>query len=170
MNGMKNDVKSLSPASKTRSGMSVIEIIIAAAIILAVTAGAAAAWTTYIRMTNSSSQKIIAALLLDEGSEAVQLFRDSTWKNLSSLSLSTPYYLYWTGTKYATSTSKVLIQTNYIRTITLKSVMRDANFNIIASGGTTDANTYDVTVAVSLATSSTPIATSEMLIHNVYNN
>src|SRR6185369_9324074 len=127
-----------------------------------IAAGAAAAWQLYLRISNSSGRTVQAALLLDEGAEAVQLLRDSGWTaNIAPLSLNTPYYLYWNGSAYATSTSPVVIQGSYVRTITLAAVSRDAStYNIVSSGGTNDPNTRDVVVSVSLASSSSPVATS----------
>ena len=153
-------------------GLSVVEIIVSAAIILTAVTGLAGAWQLYLKVSNLSTEYDIAALLTEEGGEALTVMRDTSWSsNIAPLSLNTPYYLYWNGTTYQATTTQQINQNSYVRTITFSSIYRDTNDNITSSGGTLDANTRDVMITVyPVGNASTTLAQSEMLIHNVYTN
>jgi hypothetical protein len=153
-------------------GLSVIEIIVAAAIIVTLVTGAAGAWQLNLRLSNSGIQQSQAAIIVEETAEILQLLRDDSWsRHISPLSLNTTYQLAWSNNKYSITQAQTLIQNSYVRTITLASVNRDSNDNITASGGTLDVNTKKVTVSVFLVgATSTPLMTSEMLLHNMYAN
>ncbi len=153
-------------------GLSVIEIIIAAAIIVTLTATAAGAWRLYIQVASTSTRQSQAALFVEEGAEALRLLRDSSWTSyIAPLTLGTTYQLNWTGSTYQTTTSQVLLQTQFVRTFTLAAVNRDSGDNIVSSGGTNDPNTRKVTFSVFLVgATSTPIMQTQMYLHNVYAN
>src|ERR1035437_3829230 len=103
-------------ARQFHRGLSVIEIVVAAAIIAAITTGIASAWQAYIKVSNSDTNLSKALLLAEEGTEAVQLMRDSGWTiNIAALSLNTTYYLYWTGSAYAATTTMTSIG-SFVRT------------------------------------------------------
>jgi prepilin-type N-terminal cleavage/methylation domain-containing protein len=157
---------------RTSKGFSLVEIIVAAAIVASVVTAVTGAMQSYFTAITANSQYAQAALLTEEGAEAIRIFRDTGWtNNIAPLSLNTPYYLYWNGTGYATSTSPVVIQNGFTRTFVMQSVARDSNDNISPSGGTTDTKTRDVTITVYAST--TPpktLSQTHMLIHNVFNN
>jgi prepilin-type N-terminal cleavage/methylation domain-containing protein len=158
--------------SHRKSGFSLVEILVSAAIIAVVGVGVTAAWRQYINLTQSSARITQAALLTEEAGEALEFYRDLTWSGyIAPLTLGTPYYLYWNGTGYATSTTEVAVQNNYSVSFVLASVMRDGNSNIVSSAGTGDPNTLKATITVApLGNLASPYSQSELLIHNVYAN
>lgn len=153
-------------------GFSVTEIVIGAAIVAVVVTAIATAWQFYAKLGGQSTRTVQAALLIEEGSEALQYMRDKSWTaNIANLSLNTPYFLIWNGADYAATVTPTLINGNYSRTVTFSSVERDASGNI-AAGGTLDPGTRTATLNIypNLSTTTTPILQAQMLLHNVYNN
>jgi Tfp pilus assembly protein PilV len=160
------------PSYRRTDGLSVVEVIVAAAVIVTLVTAAAGAWQLYLRTATMSTRQSQAALLIEDASEVLRIFRDQSWSSIiAPLSLATPYQLYWTGTAYRATTTQILLQDQMVRTITLSSVSRDANDNITSSGGTLDAQSRKVTISVfPVNSTSTPLMMSQMLIHNVYSN
>lgn len=161
---------------QTRKGFSVVEIVVAAALIATVVTAAAGAWQLYLRLTTQTAGLTAAALLAEEGGEALQLLRDQSWNaNIVPLALNTTYYLYWNGTAYAATTSPVLIQNAYLRTVVLGAVNRNAvTYNITSTStscsGNCDTNSRDAVVSVYFASTTAPLVQSEVLINNVFGN
>lgn len=153
-------------------GFSIVELVVAAAIIVSVGTGAVAVWQQYLRLTQTSAQVSQAALLTEEAAEALEIIRDMGWSaNITPLALGTPYYLYWNGTTYGTSTVPIALSGSYAAYVTLGAVNRDTNNNIIGSGGVTDPRTLTATITVVPASSTAnTIAQSSLLLHDVYNN
>lgn len=155
-----------------KTGFSVVEIIVASAIIVTLVTAIGGGWQLYLKVTRDGTNYTMASNLSEEGAEAVQLLRDQSWStNIATLSLNTPYNLYWNGSAYKATTTTQIIQKAFKRTVTFSSVQRDAWDNIVSSGGTVDAKTRKATIDVYLvSTSSTLLLESEMLIHNTYAN
>jgi prepilin-type N-terminal cleavage/methylation domain-containing protein len=150
-------------------GFGLVEIIVASAIIVTIMVAVTGAFQLYIKTANINGQYAQTALLTEESKEALRVLRDQGWTaNIASLTLNTTYYLYWNGSQYVATTTQTYIQNNFLRTIVFTSVMRDSSFNIVPSGGTIDTYTRKVTVTISNA--STTLASTDFLIHNVYNN
>lgn len=154
------------------SGFSIIEIVVACAIIVSLVTAAASAWQIYLRISDSSADRTQAALLTEEAGEALNLFRDTSWSgNISPLPLNTTYYLYWNGTRYATSTTPVTVQSYYTVGLSLAAVSRDGSSNIVSSGGSNDTGTRQATVTITrLGTPNQTLLTSNLYIHNVFQN
>ena len=152
--------------------MSIVEVVISIAVIVTVGIASTAVWSSYIKTTRSSGGLAQGGMLTDEAGEALTLLRDQSWKaNIAPLTLGSTYYIYWNGTSYSTSTTAVAVQSNYYVKFVLSAVGRDASSNIVASGGTNDPNTLKATLTVvNVNSSTTPIAQSEALLHNVYSN
>ena len=104
-----------------------------------------AAVATYFQKSlqfNQDNKKIVqASFLLEEGLEVVKFFRDTSWLNISGLTADTSYYLNFNGTKWATSTSNIFVDNLFERKLVINNVSRDANDDIVSSGGTNDADT-----------------------------
>lgn len=155
--------------SKNKDGFSVIEIIIAAAVMLTVVTFVIVALQFYIKLSSSIAQKNLATSLIEEGGEALQLMRDKGFAtNIETLSLNTTYYLYWNGSVYSATTTPTIISGNYYRTFILEHVSRDLNDSIVTSGGDPDINTRKATLSVSTVAEGETLLSSEMLIHNSY--
>ncbi|MDE1975176.1 MAG: type II secretion system protein [Patescibacteria group bacterium] len=155
-------------------GFSIVEILVAAAIIAGVGIGISSAWQGLMRLTRTSAGLTQAAVLSEETGEALELFRDQGWKDyVAPLADGGTYYLYWNGSAYATSTTPVPTGSGdgYDVGFTLSSVERDTNGNVVGSGGTTDPDTVLATISVAYANAtSTPISSSQLLIHDVFSN
>jgi len=160
------------PAQK---GFTVVEIVVAAALIASIVTAIAGAWQLYLKLSNQTAGLTAAALLAEEGGEALGLMRDQGWTaNIVPLSIGTTYYLYWNGSAYAVQTSPVVVGGNYVRSFTLSYALRDGNYNYTGTssscGGSCDADTRDAFITVSFASSTAPLVQSEILIHNVFKN
>ena len=130
-------------------GFGLIEIIVGSAI-LTVSLAAVATYFQKSLQFNQDNKKIVqASFLLEEGLEVVKFFRDTSWLNISGLTSNTSYYLKFDGTKWATSTSNVFVDNLFERKLVINNVSRDANDDIVSSGGTNDADTKKATVSVS---------------------
>lgn len=154
-------------------GIELIEVAIGASIILIGVLALISTYNTYVSFSVANSKNIQAALLVNEGFEAVKFIRDSGWNSkIASLSLNTAYYLNWNGTTWTlTTTPQPFIDTIFWRTLTFSSVNRDANNDIASSGGTLDSNTKKVTVSVAFRTSSgTTTKTASTYITNLLGN
>ncbi len=151
--------------------MSLIEIVIASAIIATSVLSIVVAINFFLKLSFSNSKEVGAVLLLEETSEAVQLIRDKGWSNISGTNPSIKYHIYWSTSDYFTTTTPQLINEIYTRTVQFQNVGRDANDDIVSSGGTNDPNTKKVLIEISWNTfGTTTIKKSQMLIHNVYAN
>ncbi len=159
-------------ASSQSQGFSVIEIVIASAIIVTVVSAAAAAWQAYLKISNTAARNTEASLFSVEAAEALHIMRDQSWSSkIVPLALNTAYQLYWNGAQYQATTSQILLQSQFVRTMTLSSIMRDGNSNIVSSGGTVDSNARKINISVFLVgATSSPIMQTEMLLHNIYAN
>lgn len=152
---------------KLKRGFTLIEVLIACSIITISLFVFMETAQKGVNMSNLALSKSKASLLLEEGAEAVRAIRDNDdkdWTIMSSLSLNTPYHLFfntttkvWVLDQSTTNLSGSIpsypIDGKFNRTITISSVGRDANDDILASGGTIDARTKKVTVDVSWTSS-----------------
>ena len=142
---------------KTKQGFTLLEILVGASII---TASFLGVLTVFDRLTKSSRQMVEltqAGFLLEEGLEATRVWRDTGWANLGNWPNGTEYYLTWSGSKWATSTTNTLLDSKFERKIKVANVNRDnTSKDIVLSGGTDDANTKLVTATVTWSSASGP--------------
>lgn len=141
-------IKDMCKQNDNKKGFGLVEVIVSVSII---TTSFLSFFLFYQRALNIGQQSTIfiqTNLLLEEGIEVVKLFRDDSWQNnIASLSTTTPYYLNFTGTAWTATTTEILIDPVFDRTIVLDDVFRDANDDI-ASTGTYDPGTRKLTVLV----------------------
>ncbi len=152
-----------------KKGISIIEIVISAALIVTAVTVTINVFRSFLILAQDNVTKTHAALLAEEGSEAIQLIRDSGWaSNIDTLTLDTTYYLYWSGSAYSLTTTPQTAN-GFTREISFSAVDRDDSSGNIVESGTTDNNTrlYDITI-YSNDDLSTPVFYTEGLIHNVY--
>ncbi len=118
-----------------------------------------------------NSHNVQTALLFEETSEALQFMRDQSWSaNISPLEKETPYYLHWNGENFVSTSTAILHQNLYARTFKLYEVKRDAN-DVISDSGSIDPNTLLASITVSWTEGENTVTrTTEMLIHNTYEN
>lgn len=161
------------PQLSEKNGFSIVEIVIGAAIVAMVTTAIAAAWQFYTVMSLQSARQAQAAVLLEEGGEIVRYLRDKGWDaNIAVWSLDKEYYLIWWNGDFVATTTPTAINTDYSRTVEFSSVTRNAQDDIVKSGGTTDPSTRLVDIRVRSGTSTTtaPLLYGQMLIHDTYEN
>ncbi|MBI4155984.1 MAG: hypothetical protein HY507_01995 [Candidatus Zambryskibacteria bacterium] len=152
-------------------GSALIEIIIGAAIISSGILAAEVSYNTYLSYALNNQSNVQATYLLEEGLEGVTLLRDKGWTGfIASLSTTTAYYLVLNTTYWASTTTPQYVDGLFLRGFILSDVKRDINDNV-ASSGTYDPNTKQVTASVSYwqgyATTTKTIST---YITNIYNN
>ncbi|PJE64178.1 MAG: hypothetical protein COU90_03700 [Candidatus Ryanbacteria bacterium CG10_big_fil_rev_8_21_14_0_10_43_42] len=136
-------------SSRSR-GFGLIEIVIAITIVGFLIFGLITVARISFAGVSANTERLQAIFLLEETMEAVRIMRDNGWTtNIASLTLDTPYYLEFTSGTWGTTGTPALIDSTFTRTITLSSVERDANDDIIDSGGTIDTDTKRIIASVS---------------------
>lgn len=149
-------------------GFSVVEIVVAASIFLAAIAAFIVSFDTLRSLDAHTEERTQAALLLEEGSEAIILLRDFSWEdNIASLNTGVTYYLQWNGSSYILSETESVIDSKYLRTVVFSPAYRDGS-GYLVSVGTEDENTRRVQITISSTTSGEEIVSAEMLVHNSY--
>lgn len=142
-------LKTSNEKCKVKSGFTLLEILVGASIITASFLGVLTVFDRLARASREMVELTQAGFLLEEGLEAVRIWRDTGWTNLGNWPAGTEYYLTWSGSKWATSTVNVFLDGKFERKIGLVNVNRDSTTeDIVSSGGTVDANTKLVTATV----------------------
>lgn len=139
--------------NKTQKGFFLIEVVVATALTATIIIFLLGLVQDTVKISQASLERTQASYLLEEGEEAVKTIRDDAWTNISSIGNGVTQYLSWNGSKWAFSSTDSPID-NFSRSIVLEAVSRDANDDIVTSGGTVDTRTRKVTVTVSWSTSS----------------
>lgn len=153
---------------KATAGFSIIEIIVACAIFLGTISAFVTASEILRDMGAHAEDKTHAALLLEEGAEAILLLRDLDWTgNFAGLTLESPYSLSWDGNSYALTAGDVVIGGGYYRRVTFFEVYRDAQ-GAFAASGTVDPDTLRVEIEILTVADGEVIASAAMLVHNAY--
>jgi Tfp pilus assembly protein PilV len=145
---------------KKNLGFTIVEVLFACAIISLSMFALMQTAQKGIQLSNFAIRKTQASLLTEEGAEVVKSIRDNNWATIANLNLDVPYHLFFnTSTKTwsldASSTNltgcipSYPIDSIFNRTIVVSAVGRDANDDILETGGTTDIRTKKVTVTTS---------------------
>ncbi len=134
--------------SKNKMGIGAVEIVIGSAIISLVLLSVGTAMNSSIKASRAVAKKTQANFLVQEGVEALRIFRDNDWQNISDLSDGGNYYFVWSTGTWATTTNNTFIDETFERKFTVLNAYRDGNDDI-AQSGTLDPNTKKVTVSVS---------------------
>ncbi len=129
-------------------GIGAVEIVIGSAIISLVLLSVGTAMNSSIKASRAVAKKTQANFLVQEGIEALRIFRDNDWQNISDLSDGSNYYFVWSAGTWATTTSNTFVDGTFERKFTVLNAYRDGNDDI-AQSGTLDPNTKKVTVSVS---------------------
>lgn len=136
---------------RTLKGFGLIEIIVGSAILTISLIAISGYFQKSLQLSQDSEKMVKASFLLEEGIEVVKFFRDTSWLNISELTAGAPYYLQFSGTKWATTTSNVFVDEIFERKLVIDNVSRDANDDIVSSGGTLDVGTKKATISVAWA-------------------
>ncbi|MGH7250140.1 MAG: type IV pilus modification PilV family protein [Minisyncoccia bacterium] len=129
-------------------GIMIVEAMVAIAIITASILASMAVTQKSVYVSRQSFHTTQAAFLLEEGAEAVRIFRDNGWTNISSLTAGTNYYpTFSSGTWNLSATPNAV--GIFTRTVSMANVNRDGTTQDISAAGTNDPGTKLVTVTVS---------------------
>lgn len=132
---------------KQKSGMSLVEVIIASAIVLSLSLILISVNLTYLKTTEINLKSVKSTYLIEEGIETVNFLKNNDWANLGNLG--TTYYLIWTGSAWAATTTQSYVDQIFERKFITESVNRDSNNDIVLINGILDTNTRKLTVSVS---------------------
>lgn len=124
-----------------------VEILVAASILAVAFIAVMGAAQRSIYLSRQGLHQAQAAFLLEEGGEAVRIFRNSGWSNITALNSGTTYYPTFAGGTWTLSTTPNTVGI-FSRKVTVSSVNRDSSDNI-ATSGTADPGTKLITVTVS---------------------
>lgn len=154
-----------------KSGFTLVEAVLSSAVILVVVLALISVHNLYLKSALSNGGSLKAAYLAEEGIEAMRYLRDYSWdQKIVSLSSAQNYGVSLTGSVWQTGLANQWID-GFERIVTIGSVYRDANKDIVLSGGTLDPDARLVTVTVSWpsqnATATKSIST---YLTNLWNN
>ena len=119
--------------------MSLIEVLVAVGVILIIVLGIITSFGLLLRYGLSNIERTQAVYLAEEGVEAIKIIRDTSFDNLSSLSLDTDYSFEFTGNTWVSTTTPEYIDEQFLRTFNVGEVKRDSNDDI-SDAGTVDPN------------------------------
>lgn len=125
-----------------------VEILVAVSIIAVSILAAMAVSQKAVYVSRQALHGTQASFLLEEGAEAVRIFRDNAWANISGLNMGTNYYPTFAGGTWTLETTANNVGI-FNRTVSFTSVNRDDTTKDISDLGTDDPNTKLVTVTVS---------------------
>ncbi len=154
-----------------KRGISIVEIIIASAIIAISVVGIIGAIQVYLKVVYQNTRETQAVLLLDETAEALQYMRDDSFStHFSSITPGDTYTIFWNASGYELSTSTVMLPYEMTRTVVFTEVERDGSDQISTSGSVDD-DTLKAAITIAWPyKEDLKSITSEMLIHNTYDN
>lgn len=128
--------------------MSLVEVVIGVTVLTFVIIGVVASYQFLVRYSGTTANVVKAQFLLEEGLEVARILRDTDWGTFSGMTIGAPYYLTLSGSVWEATTTPVVIDTSFYRTLQFSTVYRDAQ-NDIADSGTPDPDARLVTVTVS---------------------
>lgn len=138
---------SSSPNSKSKSGQSLIELLIAMALAAILLPALMAGLVLSRQGRPQTTQRTAATALLREAEESVRSLRARGW---SFVSTNPSFHTYISGSAWALASGSEVIN-GYTRSIKISDVSR-ASGKIVTSGGTLDPSTKLVTITVSWTT------------------
>ena len=101
------------------------------------------------KIVGESVRNIQASFLLEEGADAVKIFRDTSWSSgIGNLVAGQNYFFSYNGTTWISTNNNVYIDGIFERKFVLNNVYRDANDDI-APSGMLDSGTKKATIGVS---------------------
>lgn len=154
------------------NGFGLVEVVVGSAVLSVALLGISTFFQTTLRASKATETAVQGDYFLEEGIEALKLFRDISYTgNIRNMSTTTTYYFSWSGTSWASTTVNTLIDNKFERKVTFTDVKRDVNSDI-ATTGTYDPDIKLVTVSVSwwspvIGTTTRSIQT---YITNIFNN
>lgn len=131
-----------------QKGLGMVEVIVVVAVILVGFTAVLELFRLQFRNDTTAREDVRAYALLSEAMEAVRSVRDDNWSNISGLTQGADYYPAISGNAWVLSGADPGPIDGYSRWIVFSSVRRDANDDIVDSGGSVDADTLKVTGSI----------------------
>ena len=128
--------------NKKEAGQNLIEVMLALALFLVLIGGSAILAFRYLNTFQTARNLTQVRSIVGESFEAVQ---NIVYKNWSSLQDGN-YGLSPSGNQWQLQSQPDTVDSKYIRTVAVSSVLRDTNCQIVAQGGTSDPDTKLITV------------------------
>jgi Tfp pilus assembly protein PilV len=157
----------------SNKGISIVEVVVATTIMLVAVVSIVSLFGGLTSLAVKNAPKVQAAMLLEEGVEALRIMRDAVWTaNINNLSNSTTYRLVWQNSRWQATTTAIKIDSFFDRTFTFAAVNRDpTSYDIVTSGGTLDTGTRLVTLNVAwFDGTATSTRTLQFNLYNSFNN
>ena len=153
---------------KTESGIALVEVIVGIAITGLVLVFVSHTITLFVTGAAETRTRTKALYLAEEGVEVMRYMRDSDWNIIDTeLSNDTSYYLTVATTSLATTTTPEIIDGTYTRSFSLSEVRRDADDDIVSSGGTVDSHSRFITFSVGWGTATVTLPSLLTNIHDI---
>lgn len=132
-----------------KKGFGLVEVVIGSAVLSVALLGISGFFQTVLRASRVTESAVQGDYLLEEGMEAVKIFRDKSYtSNIKNMSTTTTYYFSWTGTNWATTTTRTIVDGKYERNLTFQDVKRDSITKDISATGVYDPDVKLITVSV----------------------
>lgn len=133
---------------RTHKGMSLLEVVIGVSVLTLVIVGVVASYQFLIRYSGTTSNLVKAQFLLEESLEVSRILRDTDWTTFANKTTGIPYYLALSGSVWEATTTPVVIDGLFYRTIQFAPVYRDGQDDV-APSGTLENDARFVTASVS---------------------
>jgi Tfp pilus assembly protein PilE len=135
---------------KKNKGVGLVEVMIGIAIVVGATLASFVYFSLAIKVARQSAETVQAALLVEEGMEAIRAIRDNGYStHITVIPTDTNRYLAFSGSEWQATSTPSVIEGIFTRTFTLGEVRRDGSDDIVLSGGTIDPDVVEVRVVVS---------------------
>ncbi len=129
-------------------GFGLVEALVGAAIISVSLLSLVSVSERLVRISSNTSMSTKAAYLLEEGVDAMRFIRDVNWDTFSSIATNTPHHLTFSNSQWQTTSTSMLVDGIFLRTVTIYPIFRDPVGRIAATGGTVDQDSRRVRVKV----------------------
>ncbi len=116
------------------AGFGLLEVVVATAIIATALFAFSGTVRVAYRAAADASDRVRANFLMEEGFEAVKTIRDNGWTTIKNLTLNQTYYLVFSGGQWSATTTANTTDTVFTRSFIVRSISRDASYNIAPSG------------------------------------
>lgn len=127
-----------------QKGLGMVEIIVVTAVIITAFTAILQLFKLQVQTERAKREELQAYALLSEALEAVRSVRDAGWSNISSLTLGADYYPVIASGAWTLSLTDPGPVDGYSRWVVASSVRRGTNGDIVFSGGTVDADTFQI--------------------------
>lgn len=133
----------------TQRGSTLLEVLVVASILASIALGVFGSLSLLSRFHQKNMFAIKGQLLAEEGVEAVRFLKSSGWSTLTAFPRNTPRYLALATSTWSATTTPEVVDGIFFRQFIIRDVARDANGDIVSSGGTIDPGILRIESSVS---------------------